>query len=218
MPISLREAWTSAIAAGDYETHMAAVGQAQANAALVAELLRERPPEPGSELLIAGAGTGQMFDYLDCALLHPFRATFTDVNAAFLERLAARLRRSHLRFNTVVDDIEASALAGRYALALVVLVLEHVDWRRAVGVLCGLASRVFVVIQENPPGAGMLLRTPGTLAVLREASPQSIARAELEAAFARLGFAAARTSALPVNDGKRMRAIEFAGPHAAELR
>jgi hypothetical protein len=44
--MTLREAWTRFVAAEDYETHMAAIGQAQANASLVAELVPPRRPRP----------------------------------------------------------------------------------------------------------------------------------------------------------------------------
>ncbi len=60
----LREAWTTIIQAEDYDAHMCAVGQAQANAGLVLELFRERPPHRGAKILFAGAGTGQMFDFV----------------------------------------------------------------------------------------------------------------------------------------------------------
>ena len=40
----LHDAWSRTITAEDYEAHMAAIGQAQANAALVAEYLQAQPP------------------------------------------------------------------------------------------------------------------------------------------------------------------------------
>ena len=89
----LREAWSKTITPEDYESHMAAVGQAQGNAALVAEYLQAHPPPRHASLLFAGAGTGQMFDFVSPEILLPFNVTFTDINAAYLNRLRSRLAR-----------------------------------------------------------------------------------------------------------------------------
>ncbi len=218
MAMTLAEAWRGAIAAADYEEHMRAAGQAQANAGLVDRFLREAPPGADSAILVAGAGTGQMFDYLERAALYPFRTTFTDINPAFLERLAERVGGDpRLRFETVLDDVEASGLKGGFALAIAVLVLEHVDWRKAVATLCRVASRVFVVIQENAGGAAHVRVPVGSVAVLLEAHPHEVPRSDLERAFTAAGFAAVRDVAAAVADGKRMIAIEFAARAAGEV-
>ena len=52
----VRDAWTKTILAADYETHMAAVGQAQANASLVAELFKLDPPAAGRDGALDPAG------------------------------------------------------------------------------------------------------------------------------------------------------------------
>lgn len=194
------------IRADDYETHMAAAGQAPANAELVSECLRNAP---AGAVLVAGAGTGQMFDYLDPATFDRFQTTFTDINPAYLDVLASRLP-ANTQAETVVDDIEDSRVAGPFALAMAVLVLEHVAWRRAVRTLCRLAPRVFVVIQQNPPGAAMVQPPVGTVAVLLEVPPHAVPREELEAQFARHGFALARESGRTAAGGKRMVGLEFA--------
>ena len=139
--------------------------------------LREEVLLPGAAILIAGAGTGQMFDYRRIRRSwRAHRTTFTDINREYLLRLASRV--DGIPFETVVDDVESSALAGPFDLAIAVLVLEHVAWRRAVRSLCRLARRVFVVIQEDPPD--MVLRPLlGTMAVLREAPPRLVPRAEV---------------------------------------
>ena len=67
----LRDAWSRTITAEDYEAHMAAIGQAQANAALVAEYLQAQPPSRHASVLFAGAGTGQMFEYVSPEILLP---------------------------------------------------------------------------------------------------------------------------------------------------
>jgi len=190
---------------------MAANGQAQANAGLVRELFLAAAPPPGAAILVAGAGTGQMFDYIDAGIFRPCRSTFTDINPAWLERLAARLESRGIDFETVVDDVESPRLPGGFHLVIAVLVLEHVDWRRAVSGLCRLsAARVFTVIQENPPDLAPPLAAAGSMAVFREVAPRFIGRNELAAAFEERGFRLRSISAREVADSKKMVGMEFA--------
>jgi len=209
MPPSLREAWTSIIQPDDYEAHMAANGQAQANADLVRELFLITPPPPEAAILFAGAGTGQMFDYIDPGILRPYRTTFTDINPTYLERLTARLRPHEVTFETLVDDVECPRVSGYFDLVIAVLVLEHVDWPSAVASLCRLSTgRIFVVIQEDPPN---LEARPavGTMNVLREFHARLVDRVELESVFDQHGFRVHCISSRQVVDSKKMVAIEF---------
>lgn len=206
LPGSLREAWAGHISAEDYERHMAAVGQAEANASLLEELFRDHAPPAGGRILFAGAGAGQCFDYFAPAVIAGYRATFTDINPAYLDRLAERL--SGCDISIAVDDIEDSRLEGPFDLAIAILVLEHVDWRRAVASLARRAGRVFAVIQRNP--AVLPPRPlPGTLGVLHEVRMALLDPAELTAAFAREGFRLTRTGGRDVLDGKTMLALDF---------
>src|SRR4051812_33774201 len=110
---SLREAWAS-VNAGDYDAHMAAVGQAEANAHLVRRVLADHPPA-GPRLVFAGAGTGQMFDYVSPDFLRPFEVTFTDISRPLLARLAQRLRDVAPDWSAhreAVDDVEDTRLSG----------------------------------------------------------------------------------------------------------
>jgi hypothetical protein len=192
--------WRSYITAEDYERHMAATGQPQANGDLLAELFRDHAPASGAAVLFAGAGTGQVFDHFPAAALAPYRVTCADINAVYLERLTARLACA-----TALDDIESPALTGPFDLAIVILVLEHVDWRRAVAGLCRIAARVFAIIQEDPPG--LIPRTlAGTMAAV---NARLIDRAELIAGFHAQNFRLARTSIRDVRDGKKMAGLDF---------
>lgn len=212
----MREAWTSFIQAKDYEAHMAAVGQAQANAKLVAEYLAAQPPGAGASLLFLGAGTGQMFDFISPAIFLPYQTTFTDINTVYLGCLAERLHGAGgLRYATVVDDIEDTHLNSGFHTVLVVLLLEHVDWRKAVSTIASLASeRAFVVIQENPATLATAL-TPtreiqGTMKIFVEVHPALIPRGELAAEFASHGFALGYSAQKIVADDKKMLALGFA--------
>src|SRR5882757_5614499 len=122
--MTLREAWTTQVTAEDYEAHMARIGQAEANAGLLYDLFAEAAFMPGSRILIAGAGTGQMFDFLPADFLAGYGVTCSDINPAFLEKLSIRYP-----CETVIDDIENSQLELGWGAIAVVLVLEHVDWR-----------------------------------------------------------------------------------------
>lgn len=205
-PRSLREIWREHIDAGDYERHMAAIGQAQANAELLADLFRDHAPPAGARLLFAGAGAGQCFDYFSAPALARYRLTFTDINPIYLQRLAVRL--GDLEFRTVVDDIEATTLEGGFDLAIVILVLEHVDWRKAVEGLARQAARVFTVIQRNPAEPPPS-RLEGSLAVFRESPPRLVDRGELIAEFEGRGFRLWRTAERAVADAKTMVGLDF---------
>jgi hypothetical protein len=87
-----------------------------------------------------------------------------------------------------------------------------VDWRAAAATLARLsASRVFVGIQENPPGLSSALTRPVTdsMAVFREARPRLIPRGELAGEFDRLGFGVRKLAEAPVADGKKMLGFLF---------
>ncbi len=69
--MTLADAWLNQVAPEDYEEHMTRIGQAQANASLVEELMAAAAPPAGARVVIAGAGTGQVFDYLPPAVSPP---------------------------------------------------------------------------------------------------------------------------------------------------
>ncbi len=205
--MTLRQAWTQFIAAEDYEAHMAAIGQAQANASLVAELFAAAAPPTGSRVLIAGAGTGQMFDYCAAGLFRPYSLVCSDLNPAFLEKLRGRWE-----CQTVVDDIEDSRLEPGFSLIIVVLVLEHVEWPKAVASLARLRpERVLVVIQRNPEGALPHRERVGTMRLFgSEIQPNLIEASALIEEFERTGFRLRLQSERPVADVKTMLGLLFA--------
>jgi Methyltransferase domain len=198
--------WRARITADDYERHMAATGQPQAIADLLAELFLERAPLKGARVWFAGAGTGQLFDYFPPTTLAAYRVTCTDINPEYLDRLAGRIA-----CTTTIDDIESPGPRDPVDLAIVTLVLEHVRWRLAVKTLCGAAARIFVVIQQDPPA---LVARPleGTMAALRETPGRLLNRDELTAEFARYDFALTHESTRTVRDGKTMVALDLSCP------
>ena len=118
MDPELHRAWTEIITAEDYEEHMASIGQAQAAAELTHRLIESASLRPGSRITIAGAGTGQMFDFLVLGVFGPHRLTCADLNPVFLARLRERLERHGLEAEILEDDIERTALTPRPDLLL----------------------------------------------------------------------------------------------------
>ncbi len=204
--MTLREAWTRFIAAEDYETHMAAIGQAQANGSLVAELFAAAAPPAGSRVLIAGAGAGQMFEYCSPDTFRAYQLVCSDINPAYLKRL-----RTRCECQTVVDDIEDSLLVPGFSVIIVVLVLEHVDWRKALASLSRLRpEQVMAVIQRNPEGELPHRERIGTMRLFgTEIEPKLIEASELIAEFERLGFRLRLQQERPVADGKTMAGYLF---------
>ncbi len=211
--IETLEAVWRAIAPSDYEEHMARVGQAQANAEHLAAWAATLPE---GALIIPGAGPGQMFDYISAEVLGRREVVFTDINAAFRQSLERRLERmGRSSWRVVEDDIEATQVAGPIPFAALLLVLENVDWRKALDSLgAWQCRRVLIVQQENPPAFASSmtpgLALPGTMNLLREnARPHLIDRGEVHLAMTALGYAREREKETPVLDGKRMCAAWY---------
>jgi hypothetical protein len=147
---------------------------------------------------------------------------FADINPGYLQRLAERLNgRSALRCEVVVDDVEVSGLAATFALVIGVLLLEHVDWRKALSTISRLSNeKAFVIIQENSSDAARSLLEPaaalsqshpipGTMNIFREVHPILIPRSDLVTAFAHHGFACTYFAEQLLPDRKKMLALGF---------
>ncbi|MBN9659481.1 MAG: hypothetical protein J0H49_14960 [Acidobacteria bacterium] len=209
MPSTLRDAWTSKVQVGDYEAHMAAIGQAQANAAHVADFLA-RVGEPGARLLIAGAGTGQMFDYLPPGVFDGYRSFFADINPRFL----AALRRRSPGSLCVADDLEHSALKGPFHAAAAVLVLEHIRWRKGLDTLAALNPRyLFLVLQRNPEGMTTAVSPtrvlPASMQNLGGQHPELVDKSKAATHLQRLGYALIEEWPRNVPDSKVMLGLLF---------
>ncbi len=188
---------------------MAAIGQAQANADHMADFLA-RVGEPGARLLIAGAGTGQMFDYLPPGAFDGYRACFTDINPHFL----AALRRRNPDAPCVADDLESSALKGPFHAAAAVLVLEHIQWRKGLDTLAALNPRyLFLVLQRNPEGMTTAVSPtrvlPASMRNLGGQHPELVGKNEAATHLQRLGYALIEEWPRNVPDSKVMLGLLF---------
>lgn len=211
----LRRAWTYIVTPDDYESHMAAIGQAQAAAELTAYLINEAQLPSASRIAIAGAGTGQFLDFLTPAILRPHRLIFTDISPNFLARLRSRLTTHHLDADVLLDDLERTALPPRPQLLLASLLLEHIDWQRGVESIAQLKPHaVGLIIQENPPGMETAV-TPGRplppsiAKAVENAHPVLVPRESLIDAFASRGYACVASKHADALDSKRLAALLF---------
>jgi hypothetical protein len=215
MDTSLRRAWTEIITGDDLDQHLAAIGQAQAGADLVCQILLFHPLSEGDRVVIAGAGTGQILDFVDASLFQPFRLTFTDLSPKFLARLAERLALHGLNATILEDDIEQTAIEPAPDLLLATLLLEQIDWRRGVEAMAGLRPAACgIVIQENPEGMSSGItpgrqRPPSMAKAFETAHITLVPRDELVAAFAACGYACRDMWTRDVADGKRLIGLLF---------
>lgn len=192
----------------DYEAHMAAIGQAQANAAHIGALLARL--DHSTRLLIAGAGTGQMFDHIPPGTFGHVHPVFSDINPAFLARLRSR-RPGAL---CVADDLEHSALRGPFHAAAAVLVLEHIDWRKGLQTLAALGPQhLFLVLQQNPEGMATAVTPtrvlPGSMQIFTEAHPILLKKDEAATHLERFGYALEEEWPREVADQKVMLGLLF---------
>ena len=128
MDPSLRQAWTEIVTADDYEEHMASIGQAQAAAELTEHLIRSASLTAGGRITIAGAGTGQMFDFQAPAIFRPYRLTCTDLNPTFLSRLRERLARHGLE-----AEIVKTISNGPRSMLVPICFLRRCCWSTSTG-------------------------------------------------------------------------------------
>lgn len=218
MDPGLQLAWTQIVTVEDYDAHMAAIGQAQAAAALTGKIIECAEPLVGGRLVVVGAGTGQMLDFLDAAQFRPFRITCTDLNRRFLVRLEERLAQYGLTATVFEDNIEQTSLESGPDLLLATLLLEHIDWRmgvEAIAKLCPAACGI--IMQENPPGMTSALtpgrRVPASIAkAMNTAHPTLVPQDELLAAFHARSYGLTASWQQEVADGKRLIALLFALP------
>jgi SAM-dependent methyltransferase len=210
-----KQAWLHVVRPSELDTHMAAVGQAEANARLIKHLFSRIWMRPGDRLLVHGCGTCQMFDYIEPIDLGTERVTLADLSADMLEASRERLSRLHgISYETVADDIEQSRISGPYACILLSMVLLHVHWRSAVANMLNLDPRWVAVIEQSQRAGTPIVsadrEVPSSIRKFAEmAEPQLIDRRELIGEFARRGYRLAEECETAVPDQKRMIGLLF---------
>jgi SAM-dependent methyltransferase len=212
----LRQAWTEIVTADDYDEHMASIGQAQASAALTRCLVELALVPADGSVVVAGAGTGQMFEFVEPGVFRPYRLTCADLNPAFLARLRERLARCGLQAEILEDDIENTSIEPGPDLLLATLLLEHIGWERGVQAFAALRPAVCaVILQENPAGMSTAVtpgrRLPPSLAKAAEIwHPALVPKEQLIQAMEAEGYSRRETLVREVADGKRLVGLLFA--------
>jgi hypothetical protein len=211
--VDLRQVWTSVVQAADLDQHMAANGQAPVNACLLLRMLAHLTLPPGARILVPGAGTGQLLDYVDPEELIPFSWLFTDINPEFLTVLTRRLQRcpgvTHV---AMVDDAENPQVPGPIEAVLAVLVLEHVNWHRALAAWTERGvSRIGCIIQRNEADSRMLAPgrplTPSMERFRELARPELVPEEALTTELAGRGYELHWRAEQAVPDSKAMIAL-----------
>lgn len=207
-----RKGWTEIVTADDIDSHMDAIGQAQVNAYLVEEMLDEFPLGVGDSLFVPGCGTGQMFEYITPQEIGDYWFTFMDLNPSFLKKLEERLWNSEALFDTGVSDIEKGGFSYHDGV-LAVLLLQHVEWRKAVDSMMEFhPSRMYFIIQEqdgeNPVTEGREL-AHSIAEFAKIARGRLVPKAELTDYLAGKGYNLLKTYEEPVPDAKTMVGLVF---------
>lgn len=209
-----KKTWTDIVVAEELDQHMRAVGQAETNALLVAEMFRDYPLFPGAKVLIPGCGTGQMFDYIAPQQISLYQFTFTDINPHFLKKLKERLNRfPNLDYKIQEDDLESSKLFDRYDGILAVLLMEHLDWRKGVESLVSFTpSKMYFIFQQQTSRQMVNLKRkllPSIKKFSEIAQPNLIVPEELISFLESKSYSLNKTYQKAVPDQKEMLGLVF---------
>jgi hypothetical protein len=141
--------WKEIVEPDDLDIHMLEAGQAEVNAHLVKRMFSLYPLDVGSTLYVPGCGTGQMFDFITPSELGNLNYIFADIKPEFLKKLKTRLP-NELDAKLLEDDIEQSGVKQKTDAALVVLLLQHIDWRRGLNnILATQPTKLFLIEQQQ---------------------------------------------------------------------
>lgn len=205
--------WQELVEPDDYDAHMIEAGQASVNAMLVKEMFSRFPLAAGSTVYVPGCGTGQLFDFLKPDALGSFRYIFADIKPEFLERLKNRIS-SGLNYKIIQDDVELSAVTEKADAALVVLLLQHIDWRVGLkNILVTKPKWLFVIEQEQDAKDSEINKNrklrPSMKKFSEAAKTELLDRGELEDFLKGAGYARRWLQAESVPYTKRMVAFVF---------
>jgi len=208
-----KKAWIEIVKAEDLDNHLKAIGQAEANASLVKEMFKEFPLN--GKLLVPGCGTGQLFDFVSPEDFGKTEFVFTDVNKEFLDKLEERMSRfSHVEFSSRIDDIEESKLKEKFEGILLILLLQHIDWKKGLTQMLSFSpKRLYFIIQE-PPENGRAVNTERELPesireFCKHCSIELVQKKALSGELKKHGFKLLAEYSKSVPDEKRMLALVF---------
>jgi 2-polyprenyl-3-methyl-5-hydroxy-6-metoxy-1,4-benzoquinol methylase len=192
----------SLVSAAEYEAHMGPQGADQLAplAAIFAKLYAARRPR---RLAVLGVATGNGLEHVDPAVTR--RTVGLDVNLSYLAVTRQRFMRLGASLELLCADLERARLdAGGFDLVHAALVLEHVDFRRALPrVASWLApGGAFSVVLQLPDGRPVTTPIASLRAVgeaMRLVPPE-----ELRARAAEAGLAERVAYVVPLPTGLRL--------------
>jgi len=146
-----RRIWKKVIPANYLDKHMLAIGQAETNAKIIEKFLKDFPLKSKAKILVPGCGTGQLFDYINRDIFENIHLTFTDINKEYLEKLKIRLRKfQKIKYDIWEDDIENTKIKQNFDICIIILLLEHVNWKKAIANIFNFNPKsIFFIIQKQ---------------------------------------------------------------------
>lgn len=210
-----RKGWSEIISAADIDRHMAENGQAQVIAELLYEMLQSVPVMKPGKILFAGAGTGQLIDYVSLEPLADVTVVFSDLTDRFRPRLEQRLapfRTLHWQWKQ--DDIERTQLSGPFDAVMISMVLQHVEWTRAIDSIVSLTPKIiYVVEQRNDRGGHAVTKSrelaPSIRTFAEVANPALVPESQLTEKLNGAGFVKMLHLERPVPDDKTLFGLVY---------
>ncbi len=208
-----KQFWKEIVKAEDYDAHMIEAGQAEVNARLIQKIFQEYPLSLGSLIYVPGCGTGQMFDFLKPQDLGNFKFIFSDIKREFIAELEKRIPEG-TDCLIVLDDLEESKINQKVSAALIVLVLQHIDWKLALNnIVVTDPELIFLIEQEQDASDGEINQNrnlrPTMKAFSEKARTELIGRKLLEDELYNKGYRLAWLKIESVPFRKRMFAMVF---------
>lgn len=195
------------------------LGQAEVNAEIVGKMVEDFLLPKGSKILMPGCGTGQIFDYLSPNLFKEYEMVFTDINLEFLEKLSGRLSDTPIgHFRCHVDDLESTHLDEEFDGIIPVLVLEQLDWNKALKTLIEYKPQyIYLIIQEQWDGVETItvnVKSRESILKFSEmANPQLVPRDRLIKCLSESHYHLSKTYEREVPNSKRMVGLVFRRDH-----
>ena len=214
-PRGEHEGWLNVIDASDLDAHMVSVGQAQSNAGLVKDMFAHARPAKNSAFLVHGCGTCQMFEYFGLDTFGTKNITLADFSPKLLEVAKKRVKGlGEPSLQIVQDDIEHTSLSPGFGAVLLVLVLLHVNWQRALENMIGLGvSKLYIVEQAERHGAFSMTSAVNPLPSMQRfkeiVSPVLVSRDDLVDFLGKKGFRNVWSAEREVPGNKSMLGLVF---------
>ncbi len=207
--------WTQIVSAEDLDRHMADNGQAEAIANIFFKMFQSVPVAKDSLLLFAGAGTGQIFDYISPEKFFDFNLLFSDLSNQFLLALQKRLKSfPSLRWKWVQDDIENTVLSQTLDGVFVSMVLQHVEWEKAIHSIARLQpNKIYIIEQRNDRGGHAVTKSrdlaPSIKKFSEVANPTLVTESKLTEKLKELGFVKSLYLERSVQDDKTLFGLTY---------